>query len=208
VQTGERVLGVATRGNSADPLTRGAVAGLNHLLSQQAWAVERLKPFSGQSVEIRCPPFPALRVTIGDGGLLEGARGDATSALVVKLKPGALPLLLARDETARSHIEIAGPADLAGAVDDLVGRLAWDVEEDLSAVLGDVVAHRVASGGRAFAAWQREALQRLAENLAEYWIEERPLLLRPADAERFGSEIEALRDELVRLEQRIGRLER
>jgi ubiquinone biosynthesis protein UbiJ len=189
-------------------LERGAVAGLNHLLSQQAWAAERLKPFSGQSVEIRCPPFPELRLRITDRGLLEGAPGDATSALVVKLRPGALPLLLARDETARSQIEIAGQADLAGAVDDLVRRLAWDVEEDLSAVLGDVAAHRLASGGRAIAAWQRDALRRLAENLAEYWIEERPLLLRPSDAERFGREVDALREELVRLEQRIERLQR
>ena len=209
MQAGERILGLAARGNTADPLTlleRGAVAGLNHLLSQQAWAAERLKPFSGQSVEIRCPPFPELRLRITDRGLLEGARGDAPSALVVKLKPGALPLLLARDETARSQIEIAGPADLAGAVDDLVSRLVWDVEEDLSAVLGDVVAHRLAAGGRAFAAWQRDALQRLAENLAEYWTEERPMLLRPRDAEQFARGVEALREDLAHLERRIERL--
>jgi ubiquinone biosynthesis protein UbiJ len=187
-------------------LERGAVAGLNHLLSQQAWASERLKPFSGQGVEIRCPPFPDLRLTITDRGLLDRARVDSTSALVVKLRPGALPLLLARDRSARNQIEIEGSADLASAVDHLFRDLAWDIEEDLSAVFGDVVAHRLASGGKAFAAWQREALLRLAENLAEYWTEERPLLLRPADAEKFGREVDALRDEVARLEQRIDRL--
>lgn len=188
-------------------LERGAVAGLNHLLSQQAWAIERLKPFSGQAVEIRCPPFPDLHLTITDSGLLDRARGDATTALVVKLKPGALPLLLARDQSARGQIEIEGSADLASAVDHLFRDLAWDIEEDLSTVFGDVVAHRLASGGKAFAAWQREALLRLAENLAEYWTEEQPLLVRPGDAERFGRELGALQDEATRLERRIERLE-
>jgi len=189
-------------------LERGAVAGLNHLLSQQSWAAERLRSFAGRSVEIRCPPFPELRLTILQSGLLERTSGETANALVIKLKPGALPLLLARDEKARGEIEIEGPADLAGAVDELFRNLGWDFEEDLSKIFGDVVAHRLASGGRAVAAWQREALQRLAENLAEYWVEERPLLVRAADAERFRRDAGALHDEVARLEKRIERLER
>jgi len=188
-------------------LERGAVVGLNHLLSQQPWAAERLRPFAGRVVEIRCPPFPDLRVAIQESGMLGPARGEAASALLVKLKPGALPLLLARDDAARGHIEIEGTADLAGAVDELFRRLGWDYEEDLSRVFGDVVAHRLASGGKAFAEWSREAVQRLAENLAEYWVEEQPLLVRPAVAEKFGLEVDALREQAARLEQRIERLE-
>ena len=188
-------------------LERGAIAGLNHLLSQQDWAAERLRPFAGQSVEIQCPPFPDLRLTILENGLLEPARDGATSALVVRLKAGALPLMLARDEGARGQVEIVGSADLAGAVDDLFRRLKWDFEEDLSTVFGDVVAHRLASGGKAVAAWQREALLRLAENLAEYWTEERPLLVRPHDAEKFHRDAAVLQDEVARLEKRIERLE-
>ncbi|HUL91863.1 MAG TPA: sterol-binding protein [Burkholderiales bacterium] len=188
-------------------LERGAVAGLNHLLSRQPAAAERLRPFAGQGVEIRCPPFPDLRLTILESGLLARAQGATASALLVRLKPGALPLLLARDEGARGQIEIQGPADLAGAVDALVRSLAWDIEEDLSAVFGDVVARRLASGAKAVAAWQRDALLRLAENLAEYWVEEQPLLLRPGDAEKFAHEVDALGDETARLEKRIERLE-
>lgn len=188
-------------------LERGAIAGLNHLLSQQDWAAERLRPFAGQSVEIQCPPFPDLRLTILESGLLDRSRGGGTSALVVKLKPGALPLLLARDEGARGQVEIVGSADLAGAVDDLVRKLKWDFEEDLSAVFGDVVARRLASGGKAVAAWQREGLLRLAENLAEYWTEERPLLVRPPDAEKFRRDAAALQNDVARLEKRIERLE-
>ena len=187
-------------------IERGALAALNHLLQQQPWAAERLRAFAGQGVEFRCPPFPDLRLAITDTGLLDRAPAEAPSALVVKLTPGALPFLFARDETARKQVEIEGSADLASTVDYLFRNLTWDVEEDLSKVFGDIVAHRLAAGGRAFAAWQREAALRLAENLVEYWTEERPLLARPADVESFCGDVDTLRDDLARLEKRIEQL--
>jgi ubiquinone biosynthesis protein UbiJ len=188
-------------------LERGAAAGLNHLLAQQPWAVERLKAFAGQCVEFRCPPFPNLRLAILDTGFLEQAPADATSALVVKLDPGALPLVLARDEAALKEIEVEGSAELASAVQYLFRHVAWDIEEDLSRFFGDIVAHRLVSGGKAFAAWQRDAATRLAENLVEYWTEEQPLLARPADVEKFCREVDTLHDDAARLEKRIERLE-
>jgi ubiquinone biosynthesis protein UbiJ len=118
-----------------------------------------------------------------------------------------LPLVLARDETALKEIEIKGSAELANAVQDLFRQLAWDIEEDLSRLFPDVVAHRLAEGGRAFAAWQSEAATRLAENLAEYLTEERPLLARPADVQSFLREVDRLREDAARLEKRIARLE-
>jgi len=187
-------------------IERGALAGLNHLLQQQPWAAERLRPFAGQVVEFRSPPFPELRVRITDSGFLDRAQAEAASTLVVRLTPGALPFLLARDETARRQVEIEGSADLASVVDYLFRNLTWDVEEDLSRVFGDIVAHRLASGGRAFAAWQREAVLRLGENLAEYWTEEQPLLARPADVENFCRNVDTLRDDVARLEKRIEHL--
>jgi ubiquinone biosynthesis protein UbiJ len=187
-------------------IERGALAALNHLLQQQPWAAERLKPFAGQGVEFRCPPFPDLRFAITDNGLIDRAQAETASTLVVKLTPGALPFLLARDETARKQVEIEGSADLASAVDHLFRNLTWDFEEDLSKLFGDIVAHRLASGGKALAAWQRDAALRLAESLAEYWTEEQPLLARPADVESFCRSVDTLRDDVARLEKRIQHL--
>jgi ubiquinone biosynthesis protein UbiJ len=186
---------------------RGAAAGVNHLLAQHAWAAERLKAFAGQCAEFRCPPFPDLRFAILESGLVEEAPADAASALVVKLTPSALPLVLTRDEAALKEIEIEGSAELAAAVQHLFRHLAWDFEEDLSRVFPDVVAHRLAEGGREFTAWQREAVRRLAENLAEYLTEEQPLIARPADIESFHREVDRLREEASQIEKRIERLE-
>jgi ubiquinone biosynthesis protein UbiJ len=189
-------------------LERGAIAALNHLLAQQAWAAERLKIFAGQCAEFRSPPFPDLRVTIRENGLLDRANTGSATSLVVKLKPGALPLLVARSESAFREIEIEGSAEFASTIQHLFRHLTWDVEEDLSRFLGDVLAHRVASQARAFAGWQREAVTRVSENLAEYWTEEQPLFLaRPADVAKFCRDADGLGDEVTRLEERIERLE-
>ena len=157
-------------------------------------------------MEFRCPPFPDLRLRITDDGLLDRALVETASALIVKITPGALPFLLARDETARKQVEIEGSADLASAVDHLFRNLTWDFEEDLSKVFGDIISHRLASSGRALAAWQRDAALRLAENLVEYWTEEQPLLARPADVENFCRNVDTLRDDVARIEKRIERL--
>lgn len=186
---------------------RGAAAGLNHLFAQQPWAAERLKAFAGQCVEFRCPPFPNLRLAVLDTGFLGEAPADAASALVVKLEPAALPFVIARDEHALKEVQIEGSAELASTVQYLSRHLVWDIEEDLSMFFGDIVAHRLVSGGRAFAAWQRDAATRLAENLVEYWTEEQPLLVHPADVESFRREVDRLREDASQIEKRIERLE-
>jgi len=187
-------------------IERGAVAVLNHLLVQQPWAAQRLQAFAGASAEFRCPPFPDLRVSVAKNGLLEPAPAQAEVALTVKLKPGALPLLLLRDEAALKEIHIEGSAELAATVQELLRDLAWDAEEDLSRFVGDVVAHRLVTQGRTFAAWQLEAATRFAENLAEYWTEEQPLLARTTDVANFCRDVDALRDEVARMEERLERL--
>jgi ubiquinone biosynthesis accessory factor UbiJ len=189
-------------------LERGAVAALNHVLAQHPWARERLARFAGQAVRLRCPPFPELDLGILESGLLGEESGAAAPALTVTLAPSALPLLLARDEAALKQVGIEGSAELAETVRALFTHLAWDAEEDLSRLFGDVLARRIASGGRAFLDWQRDAALRLGENLAEYWKEEQPLLARPADVAAFCRDVGALRDDVARLEKRLDLLGR
>jgi ubiquinone biosynthesis protein UbiJ len=187
-------------------LERSAIAALNHALSQHPWAREHLAPFAGQSVLFRCPPFPDLAFGILESGLL--GQAATAPALTVSLHPSALPLALARDDAALKQVDIEGSADLAETVQLLFRHLSWDVEEDLSRLFGDALAHRMAAGGKAFIGWQREAATRLGENFAEYWKEEQPLLARPADVTAFCRDVDALRDDVARLEKRLDLLDR
>ncbi len=183
-----------------------AIFGINHLLQGEAWARERLAPFAGKRVLFRALPLPDLSLVVTQEGLVTGAGEDPAFDLSVTIRPGALPYLMARDEALLQHVEINGNAELASTVQFLFRNLKWDAEEDLSKVVGDIAAHRIAGAGRDFLAWQKDAMLRAGQNLAEYWTEEQPLLTRPEEVERFNREVDALRDDLARLEARLARL--
>jgi ubiquinone biosynthesis protein UbiJ len=178
---------------------------LNHLLAGEAWARDALKPFAGQIVEIRPAPLPPLRLVVREDGLLDRAP-DGEPALVITLKPEAPAAFLRGKEHFLHAVEVSGNAKFADAVMLLARDLRWDFEEDLSRVVGDIAAHRIAGAVRDFAAWQGDAGRRVVESLADYFTVESGLLARRAELESFAAAAARLRDDLERLEQRVRRL--
>ena len=88
----------------------------------------------------------------------------------------------------------------------LARHLRWEVEEDLSRVLGDVAAHRLASTGRALVAWHLDALERVAGAIGDYLILEKRVLARRVELDALGESIAQLRDGIARLDKRLQRL--
>jgi ubiquinone biosynthesis protein UbiJ len=181
-------------------------AALNHLLDAEPWARERLVPFAGDAVELRAPPFPTLRLAIQAEGRLRPGAPDAEPALVITVRPDAPAAFLRGEDHFMRAVQVSGNPRLAEAVMLLVRHLRWDFEEDLSRLVGDVAAHRLAQGARDFAAWQADAARRLAESVADYLTEEKRLLLRRPEQEAFAAEVARLRDGVERLQKRIERL--
>jgi ubiquinone biosynthesis protein UbiJ len=177
---------------------------LNHLLEAEDWARLRLAPFAGETIELRAPPLPALRLRVLPGGTV--AAGEAKPGLVMTLKPVLFAALARGEEHALRTVSVEGNASLAAEVLVLARHLRWDVEEDLSRFVGDVAAHRLAEAGRAFAAWHVDAAQRLASAVADYATEEKQVLARRADLEALGESLARLRDAIARLEKRVERL--
>lgn len=177
---------------------------LNRLLGAEPWARERLAPFAGETLELRAPPLPSLRFVILPGGTVE-AGGDAP-ALVVTLRPEALSALMKGEEHFVRSVDVAGNARLAAEVMTLLRHLRWDAEEDISKLVGDVAAHRLAQAARGFAAWQADAARRLMEAFADYAVEEKRFLVSGPDLARFSAELARLRDAVERLEKRVRRL--
>jgi ubiquinone biosynthesis accessory factor UbiJ len=177
---------------------------LNHLLEAEPRARARLAAFAGDTVELRNPPFPALRFVILPGGTVEA--GGTEPALTVTLKPDALFNLARGPEHFLRSLEVSGDPKLASEVMALARHLRWDVEEDLSKLFGDMAAHRLANAGRAFAAWQADAARRLAESIADYAVDEKRVLIARPEVEGFAEAVSRLRDAVERLEKRIQRL--
>ena len=178
-------------------------AALNRLLERETWARERLAPFAGETVELRAPPLPALRLAIGEDGRL--APGGAPD-LVLTLGPESLPALARGEEYFMRSVAIEGNDALAREILHLARHLRWDAEEDLARVVGDAAAHRLMGLARDLAGWQRDAAKRLAESVMDYAQHEARLLASRAEHAALAAEVAALRDALERLEQRIGRM--
>jgi ubiquinone biosynthesis protein UbiJ len=184
-----------------------AVAALNHLLKGQGWARESVRPYTGMCVVFRLAPLPDLRLLILDSGLVDAAPPEASADLTVTIQPAAVPHLLARDEAAMAQVDLAGPVDLASTVQLLFRELAWDAEEDLSKIFGDILARRMVGTARDFLAWQKDAASRLAQNFAEYLSNEQPLLVPGSEASSLRRSLEALDEDCTRLERRLEQLE-
>ena len=184
----------------------GAATALNQLLQREAWAREKLAPFAGEVVELRLPPLPALRLAIAEGGQTRAADPALEATLVIEAKPGIFAALGKGEEHLMRAVDISGNARLAAEVLELLRYLRWDVEEDLSRVFGDVIAHRIAGTTRDFISWQVEAGRRLAENVMEYAVEERGMVVAREEHDEFAAAVAKLRDDLARIEQRIARI--
>lgn len=189
-------------------ISSAAAASLNHVLAQNGWARERLSRFAGQCVEFRAPPLVNLKFAIQESGSVQAAAAAVEPALTASVKAAALPLLLARNEAALKDVEFSGEAELEQCVRFLLLNLKWDVEEDLSKIFGDALAHRMTAAANDFTSWQKDAAQRVMQNVSEYLTRERSSLVSADAMKAFAEAIGRLREDCDQLEKRIEGLER
>lgn len=186
-------------------LARPSAAAINHLLQQNRWAAERLLRFAGKTVRFDIAPF-SIGYTILPDGLLTGAATDASTDAVCRFSPFLLPRLALHDEKAHAEVQTEGDPALLTEIFFLSRNLDWDVADDLSTLTGDILAERLVRGLRLTGAEVRNTAEKLTQAAAEYWTEERPLLARPGDLANFIAEVDRLRDDLARLQQRVRQL--
>lgn len=187
-------------------LTAPAVAAINHLLAQEAWARDALALHAGKEACIDASGF-ALRMRVGPDGMVETSNSDTTANVTIRVKLADLPLIAQNRDRAFSYVKIEGDAEFANTISQLSKGLRWEAEHDLERFLGPIAATRLVGGAKSVFDSARASQQKVAENLAEFFLEEQPLLIRPAMVEDFAGEIVRLRDDVERTAKRIARLE-
>jgi len=190
----------------ADLLLRG----FNALLRREPWAGERLASHAGKSVRVASGAW-SLQISIGSDGALQACDASVVPDVTLSIPADRLRDLPAawRGQglagiTALARIQ--GDAGLAHLVSDLARDLRWDVEDDLSRVVGDVMAVRLVQGGRRLAAGARLGATRAQDNLAEYLAEESGIGVRGADFRRWRGDLRSLESRLDRLDARLRQL--
>lgn len=179
----------------------------NRVLSDYPMARERLMAYNGKLIAAQVGSF-STRLRISSGGEVEpvGAGVEQKEDVAFTIPLSALPALARREEHAFTLIQFSGDSELASTLSSLVRNVDWDIEEDLSRMVGDTAAHRIAGGLRSFDAWRTDAASRLSANVAEYLVEEKRVLVSQRDLESLTRANETLRDDIARAEARIARL--
>ena len=160
--------------------------------------------------KIACVDFSVLelRLKINRQGLLESVSSDLPANVTLRINPADIPLIMQDRARAMSYVRLEGDADLAQALSELGKNVRWDLEQQLSDLFGDLAGRRMAGSGRAAFVGFRETARKVQENLAEYFLEENPMLIRPASVTDFAEQVSRTRDDTERLMKRIEKLEK
>ena len=103
-------------------------------------------------------------------------------------------------------LELTGDPHLASDFHKLLAYARPDIEEELSSVVGDVVAHRLGEFARGVSDWGRNARSTMGANIREYLQEESRDVPSRYEVDRFSDNVSTLRDDVDRLEARINHL--
>lgn len=178
---------------------------LNHLLKQNSWALLRLAPFAGKTARFEIAPF-SFDYTILEDGSLRIADPTAKPDVLCSFAPSLLPRLALQDEKAYKEIHSKGDEALLTEIFFLSRNLHWDAAEDLSGITGDIAAERIVQGVQAVKRQLHDSAENLSMAATEYLVEERPLLAKHQHVSAYIQQVDVLRDDVARLEQRISRL--
>ncbi|MFY7906826.1 MAG: hypothetical protein ACOVO0_11865 [Burkholderiaceae bacterium] len=125
-----------------DEIQNRLVLFLNHVLMQEPVAQERVRHQQGKSARMVWGRFD-ITLKASPAGLFERVNGPVGSAdLTVTLTESAVPALIGKVAAGeKPDVNIAGDVQLAAEVAWMVDNLRWDMEEDLSRLIGDAPAH-------------------------------------------------------------------
>ncbi len=183
-----------------------AIAAINHLLAQEAWARDALALHAGKEACIDTGHL-RLRMRVARDGMLESSHSEDAATVTIHVKLADLPLIAQNRDRAFSYVRIEGDAEFANTISTLSKGLRWDAEHDLERLFGPIGATRLVGGAKSVVTGAAATGRRLAENLAEYLLEENPVLVRPTVVEQFTDDVTRTRDDIERLDKRIARLE-
>jgi ubiquinone biosynthesis protein UbiJ len=143
---------------AVDEAQRRVVLLLNHILMQEVEATQRLARQKGSVVLMQWRLF-SIKLTATPAGLLDIASPESKPDLVLlvtETSPFALMQAVLRGD--KPTVRIEGDVQLAAEVNWLVDHVRWDLEEDLSRVLGDAPAYALGQVARGIGSALRQFL--------------------------------------------------
>ncbi len=193
---------------------RALLAALNHLLAANDAARASLRPHAGRLIRLeardpaRSAAWFSMLLCVSAEGLLEPAPAATSSpSVTMSIRPSldaGFAMLSKGPAGLQPHLRIEGDVLLAAALGELSRTLRWDVEEDLSRLTGDVIAHRIVGLAAGAAQVLRELGERAGVGFARQWSVEDPMLVARSELAEHSALLSSLESRLASLERRMG----
>lgn len=197
--------------DALETLLRPLAAMVNRQVRAKTPARQLCRDLDGRIVAVRLRDTAlAMYVRIAEDGVT--LSGDAPRDPDVAITGSLLSLagIATGGETALrdGSLDFTGDVYTAQAFQKLLAYGRPDLEEELSMLVGDSAARGLGDLARGIGRWGEKARTTLRENVAEYLHEESDTLPSRYEADRFRGDVNALRDDVDRLEARLIRLEK
>lgn len=186
-------------------LSARAIPGIiNHLLDHAPWLRRQAIQLTGKPVQLNLAGIGCTCEFDPWGKLIE-TNAPAQASITL---PATLLLRLAIGDTgAQRDVQLDGDPNLAIEFGRLLGQLSWDAEADFAHLIGVVPAHFLVNSARKISQWKQGTGVEQLLSLVEYHQEESFLLAKRAPLQTWSRQVDTLRDDCARLEQRLALLE-
>jgi ubiquinone biosynthesis protein UbiJ len=188
------------------PVPFFVLKAINHLIEQERWAHELLLPREGQSIFIALP-IGDFQIAIQEGIFVNEGNTNLSSVNLVITQEAIWTFLKEGKSGAMKFVKISGDIDFAADLNRLAVYLKWEVEEDLSKLVGDAPARRVVLESKKMFHQTQLAMNDLKGGVRDYLVYEKNILVDSQQMNDFKSELRLLRDQLDRAEKKVNQLE-
>ena len=175
----------------------------NHLFQQNEWLKKDFSKYKSKSILFNVGRIH-YALKINEAGIPEYLEYLETYDAEIKLTISSAIELMRGNK--KADIEIKGDIDFATMVSKALKDIEWDYEDDLSEIIGDIPAYQLVKLAKKIAQSTKETSFNIADTFKEYWTEEKLLIAKKRLVEQFNKEVDNLRFDVDRLEQRIKKL--
>jgi ubiquinone biosynthesis protein UbiJ len=175
----------------------------NHLFQQNEWVKKDLSKHKSKSILFNIGPIH-YALMINEACIPEYIEYIDSYDAEIKLTISSAIELMRGNKNA--HIEIKGDIEFATILSNALKNIEWDYEDDLSKIIGDIPAYQVVKLGKKIVQNTKETSFNIADTFKEYWLEEKPLIAKKRLVDQFNKEVDSLRFDVDRLEQKLKKL--
>jgi len=193
-----------------ETLLRPVTNVLNRNIQETTPARELCRKLDGKTIAVRVRDTAlAMYFEIQDEAITLASDSESEpdvvitgSLITLALMAGTIGETAVRD----GSLDLTGDAYTAQSFQELLAYAKPDIEEELSAIVGDAASHRLGELARGLGSWSRDARETMQANIREYLQEESGNLPSRYEVERFAQRVDSLRDDVARLEARLDRI--